>query len=99
MKTLSAQRQANETTGDRTVAKAKKKRVPVSEQYSNLQDMCRTVLAHLKRKGIEVPDTSIETIGNGLPDAKTGAMVINALAPVAFLLTKFSGLSHWFQRK
>ncbi|HEV8071502.1 MAG TPA: hypothetical protein VGP76_27555 [Planctomycetaceae bacterium] len=26
-------------------------------------------------------------------------MVINALAPVAFLLTRFSGLSHWFQRK
>src|SRR5262249_10304974 len=26
-------------------------------------------------------------------------MVVNALAPVAFLLTRFSGLSHWFQRK
>src|SRR5207249_363299 len=57
------------------------------------------VVARLKRKGIEVPDAAIETIGDGLPDAKTGAMVINALAPVAFLLTKFSGLAHWFQRK
>ena len=27
------------------------------------------------------------------------AMVINALASVTFLLTRFSGLSHWFQRK
>jgi hypothetical protein len=26
-------------------------------------------------------------------------MVVNALASVAFLLTRFSGLSHWFQRK
>lgn len=26
-------------------------------------------------------------------------MVVNALAPVVFLLTRFSGLSHWFQRK
>ncbi len=99
MKTLTAPPQANENTGEKKVGKAKKKRVPVSEQYSNLQDMCRTVLAHLKRKGIEVPDTGIETIGEGLPDAKTGAMVINALAPVAFLLTKFSGLAYWFQRK
>ena len=38
-------------------------------------------------------------MGCGLPDAKTGAMVVNALATVAFLLTRFSGLSHWFQRK
>jgi hypothetical protein len=77
----------------------KKKRVPVSEQYSNLQQMCRDVVAQLEGKGITVPDTSIETIGDGLPDSKTGAMVVNAIAPVAFLLTRFSGLAHWFQRK
>lgn len=81
------------------MGKSKKKRVPVAEQYTNLQEMCRNVLSQLKRKGVEVPETAIVTIGDGLPDAKTGAMVINALAPVAFLLTKFSGLSHWFQRK
>src|SRR5439155_6812691 len=44
-------------------------------------------------------EASIETVGVGLPDSKTGATVINALATVAFLLTRFSGLSHWFQRK
>lgn len=77
----------------------KAKRVPVAEQYSNLQDACRHVVHHLKRKGVVVPETSIETMGVGLPDSKTGAMVINALASVAFLLTRFSGLSHWFQRK
>ena len=71
----------------------------MAEQYSNFQEMCRDVVQHLKRKGIDIPETSIETIGDGLPDSKTGAMVINALAPVAFLLTRFSGLSHWFQRK
>lgn len=75
------------------------KRVPVAEQYSNLQDACRTVVTHLRRKDITVPETNIETIGRGLPNSKTDAMVINALAPVAFLLTRFSGLSHWFQRK
>ncbi len=99
MQTLTAQPQAREHMGENKVAKVKKKRVPVSEQYTNLQEMCRNVLTHLKRKGIDVPEAHIETIGDGLPDAKTGAMVINALAPVAFLLTKFSGLSHWFQRK
>jgi hypothetical protein len=77
----------------------KRKRVPVAEQYSNLQRMCREVVSHLEKAGIEVPDSKIETIGDGLPDSKTGAMVVNALAPVAFLLTRFSGLSHWFQRK
>lgn len=77
----------------------KLKRVPVKEQYSNMQDACRQVVSHLKRKGIQIPDASIETIGEGLPDSKTGAEVVNALASVAFLLTKFSGLSHWFQRK
>src|ERR1700675_59528 len=77
----------------------KMKRVPVGEQYSNLQHACRTVVSHLKRKGVTIPETSIETIGIGLPDSKTGATVINALASVAFLLTRFSGLSHWFQRK
>jgi len=97
MKTLSAQQQTDGQ--EKKVAKAKRKRVPVAEQYSNLQEMCRTVMAHLKRKGIEVPETAIQTIGEGLPDSKTGAMVINALAPVAFLLTRFSGLAHWFQRK
>lgn len=86
-------------TGAKTMAKTKKKRVPVSEQYSNLQAMCRNVVDHLSDKGIEVPKTSIQLIGDGLPDSKTNAMVINALAPVAFLLTRFSGLSHWFQRK
>ena len=75
------------------------KRVPVGEQYSNLQEACRTVVALLKRKGVQIPEASIKTIGEGLPDSKTGAMVVNALAPVAFLLTRFSGLSHWFQRK
>lgn len=99
MKTLSAQPQADGHTGEKKMAKAKRKRIPVAEEYSNLQKMCRTVLAQLKRKGIEVPGTTIELIGKGLPDSKTGAMIINALAPVSFLLTKFSGLSHWFQRK
>lgn len=77
----------------------KMKRVPVAEQYTNLQDACRTVVAHLKRKGVDIPETTIEIVGTGLHDAKTNATVINALAPVAFLLTRFSGLSHWFQRK
>jgi hypothetical protein len=85
---------------EKTVNKTKKiKRVPVKEQYSNLQEACRNVVHHLKRKGVNIPETSIKTIGVGLPDSKTGAMVINALASVAFLLTRFSGLSHWFQRK
>jgi hypothetical protein len=84
----------------KNVIKPKKaKYVPVGEQYNNLQEACRTVVAHLKRTGANIPETSIETIGVALPDSKTGAMVINALAPVAFLLTRFSGLSHWFQRK
>ena len=99
MKTLTVEPQADGQTGEKKMAKTKRRRVPVAEQYSNLQEMCRNVLAQLKRKGIEVPETVIETIGDGLPDSKTGAMVINALAPVAFLLTRFSGLSHWFQRK
>src|SRR6266581_2718703 len=77
----------------------KMKRVPVAEQYSNLQDACRTVVAHLKRKGVDIPETTIEIVGIGQHDAKTNATVINALAPVSFLLTHFSGLSHWFQRK
>ncbi len=77
----------------------KLKRVPVGEQYSNLQEACRTVKTLLKRKGVDIPETTIDTFGTGLPDAKTNAMVINAYAPVAFLLTHFSGLSHWFQRK
>lgn len=77
----------------------KMKRVPVAEQYSNLQDACRTVVAHLKRKGVDIPETTIEIVGTGQHDAKTDATVINAIAPVSFLLTHFSGLSHWFQRK
>lgn len=77
----------------------KKRRVPVGEQYSNLQEACRTVVTHLKRKKVDIPETTIETFGTGLRDEKTHAMVINAHAPVAFLLTHFSGLSHWFQRK
>lgn len=87
-------------SGDKTVAKTKKsKRVPVKEQYTNLQEACRNVVANLKKKGIAIPDTEIQTIGSGLRDAKTNAMVVNSLASVAFLLTRFSGLSHWFQRK
>lgn len=77
----------------------KTKHVPVGAQYSNLQEACRNVVPHLTKKGINIPETSIKTIGDGLPDSKTGAMVVNALASVAFLLTRFSGLSHWFQRK
>jgi hypothetical protein len=99
MATLTAQTQTEQHRGNNKVAKIKKKRVPVHAQYSNLQAMCRNVVAELKKKGIEVPETTIETIGSGLPDAKTGAMVVNALAPVAFLLTRFTGLAHWFQRK
>lgn len=100
MVTTMVEPQVQEQKGEKNVGKSKKpKRVPVREQYSNLQAMCRNVVAHLKRKGIEVPATNIELIGKPLPDFKTGAMVINALAPVAFLLTRFSGLSHWFQRK
>jgi hypothetical protein len=89
-----------QTQGEKKNMNAKKtKRVPVSEQYSNLQAACRNVVTHLKRKGIELPEASIQTIGEGLRDSKTGAMVVNALASVVFLLTRFSGLSHWFQRK
>jgi hypothetical protein len=89
-----------ETQGAKKNMNVKKlKRVPVKEQYSNMQDACRNVVSLLRRTGIEIPHTSIETIGEGLPDSKTGALVVNALAPVAFLLTRFSGLSHWFQRK
>ncbi len=84
---------------EHTKKMSKKTKYPVGEQYSNLQEACRKVVEHLNRKGINLPETSIETLGVGLPDSKTGAMVINALASVAFLLTRFSGLSHWFQRK
>src|SRR5271156_1668049 len=96
----------NTTVEETQTSKAKKnmngkkaKRVPVSEQYSNLQTACRKVVEHLERKGIDLPEASIKTIGDGLPDSKTGAMVVNALASVVFLLPRFSGLSHWFQRK
>jgi len=99
MATLAAQQQVEEHKGEKKVAKIKKKRVPVHEQYSNLQAMCRNVVAQLNKKGVAVPETSIETIGSGQRDAKTGAMVVNALASVAFLLTRFSGMSHWFQRR
>jgi hypothetical protein len=99
MKTLTAVQQAEDQTGGKKMAKAKKKKIPVQEQYSNLQAMCRNVVSHLKKKGIEVPQTNIETIGDGLRDEKTKAMVVNALASVAFLLTRFSGLAHWFQRR
>jgi len=88
------------TSGGTDLPKTKKfKRVPVAEQYSNLQEACRNVVQHLKRTGVTIPETRIQIIGYGLPDSKTGAMVVNALASVAFLLTRFSGLSHWFQRK
>ena len=97
MKTQVAQGRV--TLDDKKMTKVKRKKVPVSEQYSNLQGMCQRVVAELKGTGVDVPESSIEIIGSGLPDAKTGAMVVNALAPVAFLLTRFSGLSHWFQRK
>lgn len=75
------------------------RRVPVGEQYTNLQEACSTVEKHLKRKGVGIPETTIEIVGTGQHDAKTGATVVYALAPVAFLLTSFSGRSHWFQRK
>lgn len=81
------------------MVKPLKFRVSNKEQYSNLQTMCRNVVQELRKKSIEIPETSIETIGDGQRDSKTGATVINALAPVAFLLTRFSGLSNWFQRK
>ena len=99
MSTLTAPVQSEDCKGGKKMGKATKKRVPVATQYSNLQAMCRDVATHLKKKGIDVPQTSIQLIGEGQPDAKTGAMVVNALASVAFLLTRFSGLSHWFQRK
>src|SRR4051812_23279953 len=99
MKTLVAEVQGQPQTGGKKMGKAKRKRVTVSEQYSNLQAMCRSVKAQLKQRGIDIPDSHIEVIGNGLPDGKTNALVVNALAPVAFLLTRFSGLAHWFQRK
>ena len=54
------------------VSTKKTKRVPVSEQYGNMQEACRNVVSHLKRKGINIPETSIKTIGDGLPDSKTG---------------------------
>src|SRR4051794_33005281 len=81
MTTLSIPQQAV-YTGSKVMARVKKKRVPVSEQYSNLQAMCRNVVKQLANKGIEVPKTNIQLIGDGLPDSKTKAMVINALAPV-----------------
>jgi hypothetical protein len=100
MTTVVADLAGQNSKGEKAVVvKKKAKRVHVAEQYTNLQEACRTVVAHLKRKGIVIPATSIQTIGIELPDSKTGAMVINALASVAFLLTRFSGMSHWFQRK
>jgi hypothetical protein len=80
-------------------SKVAKVKVAVSEQYTNLQAACRAVVSHLKHNAVQLPEANIEPVGQGLPDSKTGAMVVNALASVAFLLTKFSGLSHWFQRK
>lgn len=77
----------------------KTKYVPVLDQYINLQEACREVVSHIKRNGVSIPESKIKTIGDGLPDSKTGAMVVNALAPVSFLLRGFSGLSNWFQRK
>jgi hypothetical protein len=99
MATLLAVSKTHNPNGDTKVAGIKKKRVPVTEQYGNLQEACRNVVHHLARKGVIIPETSIKVIGESLPDSKTGASVVNALASVAFLLTKFSGLSHWFQRK
>jgi hypothetical protein len=99
MSTFIAEKSAIRPHGDKIMAKTKKKRVPVSEQYSNLQEMCRNVVSKLKKQDIEIPEAHIEVIGHGLPDGKTNALVVNALAPVAFLLTRFSGLAHWFQRK
>ena len=85
MKTFVNASRIEKDDGDKIVARTKKtKRVPVADQYSNLQTMCRNVVTQLRRKDIEIPETSIELIGNGLPDAKTGAMVINALASSHF---------------
>src|SRR4051812_9012660 len=86
---------------DKKTAKAKAKRVSASEQYTNLQAACRTVRAHLARKGIDLSeyDVSIQPGGDGQRDLKTNAMVTTAQASVAFLLMSFSGLAHWFQRR
>jgi len=84
--------------GEKKVLK-KTKRVSVQEQYTNMQQACRDVVLHLRQKGIDIPETAIKTVGEGLPDSKTGALVVNALVSVVFLLTRFSGLAHWFQRK
>jgi hypothetical protein len=83
----------------KAMVKTKRPKYAVGEQYGNLQEACRTVVHHLKQKGIPLPEARIKTFGDGLPDSKTGAMVINALAPISFLLSRFSGLSSWFQRK
>jgi hypothetical protein len=88
---------------EKVSSKSKKKVktvVPVKEQYSHLQTVCRNVVLHLKRKEIEVPLPFINPIGERLHDPKTNAMIVNAFASVSFLLTHFSELSsHWFQRK
>ncbi len=85
--------------GRQRATRTKPKRVPVKDQYSNLQRMCREIVSMLEEKDVRIPKAKIEIIGEGRKDEKTGAMVVNALAPISFLLTKFSGLSHWFQRK
>lgn len=93
----SAVLEAPETGGKAKVKKPK--RVSVKDQYTNLQEACRNVVPLLRKKGVTIPDTQIQIIGKGLRDGKTKALVVNSLASVAFLLTRFSGLSHWFQRK
>ena len=101
MTTMTAETSAQDREGEKDVKKlkTKTKHLPAAEQYSLLQEACRQVMPLLKRKGIIIPESSIKTIGEGQPDSKTGAMVTNARATVAFLLTHFAGLSHWVQRK
>jgi len=96
--------QLDKTIGESEVARTratrtKSKRVPVKEQYSNLQKMCREGVPELEGNGVEIPEATIKIVGEGRKDEKTGAMVVNALVTISFLLTKFSGLSSWFQRK
>ena len=54
--------------GNTNVPKIKKTiRVPVQEQYTNLQRACRDVVTLLKRNGINIPEAKIQTIGLWAP--------------------------------
>ena len=89
--TLATPKQIDEHMGDKKMAKTKIKKVKVTEQYGNLQEMCRNVVVQLKKKGIEVPQTTIETIGDPLPDSKTARWSSTLWPPWRFYLRGSQG--------